>query len=128
MAGLTVSFVNESNKVEKHVFQGGNWAVSSFSPLSGANASVTIPGDTITQELKPNTMYVFGTVKSLTVTFASEVPGIVNEYMFQFASGTTSTVLSLPAGVKWISEHLILSNTTYQVSIVNYLAVMGGAS
>lgn len=128
MAGLTVSFVNEANKVEKHVFQGGAWEVSSFSPLAGASASITISGDTITQELKPNTMYVFGTVKSLTVTFAPEVPGIVNEYMFQFASGAEATKLNLPASVKWVGRYSISSNKTYQVSVLNNIAVIGGVS
>lgn len=80
-----------------------------------------------TVELQPNKYYVFGEVASLTLTFGAEIPDIYNEYMFQFTSGTTPTTLNLPETIKWIGEHTIEANKTYQVSIVNNIAVLGGA-
>lgn len=40
VAGLVVSFLNESNKVEKWEFQGGTWEVSSFKKPSGGGVHV----------------------------------------------------------------------------------------
>lgn len=62
----------------------------------------------------------------LNVTFGKGFPGIANEYMFQFSSGVTPTVLNLPEGVKWIGSSVVRANRTYQVSILNNIAVMGG--
>ena len=80
---------------------------------------------TVTKHIKPNTLYKFGEVTSLTITLAAEESGILNEYMFEFVSGTTATTLSLPETVKWSGGNAptIEANKTYQVSIVNNLAV-----
>ena len=85
--------------------------------------------DTIT--IQPNVFYDFGQKDSLTITLG-DVSDIAryNEYMFQFESGATPTTLSVNAGsgeIKWIGDHTVEANKTYQVSIVNNLAVMGGA-
>ena len=79
----------------------------------------------ITKQIKPNTFYKFGEVTNLTISFAAEESYILNEYMFEFVSGTTPTTLSLPESVKWSggSAPTIEANKTYQVSIVNNLAV-----
>lgn len=78
-------------------------------------------------ELTPNVFHEWGEVAALTLTLAAETPGVLNEYMFQFTSGTTPTVLTLPETVKWIGESAVEASKTYQVSIVNNLAVLGGA-
>lgn len=80
---------------------------------------------TVTKQIKPNTLYKFGECSSLTVTLGAETSGIVNEYMFEFISGSTPTTLSLPETVKWSGGNAptIEANKTYQVSIVNNLAV-----
>ena len=95
---------------------------------SGIMPSVLIEGATPTQSISPNKFYKFGNVTTLTITFAPETPNVLNEYMFQFASGETATVLNMPDSVRWIGDHTIEPNKTYQVSIVNNLAVIGGAS
>ena len=79
----------------------------------------------VTKQLSPNTLYEFGECSSLTVTLGAETSGIVNEYMFEFVSGSTPTTLSVPSTVKWSggSAPTIKANKTYQVSIVNNLAV-----
>lgn len=91
-------------------------------------SSVLIEGATPTQSISPNKFYKFGSVTTLTITFSPETPNVLNEYMFQFTSGETATVLNMPDSVKWIGDHTIEPNKTYQVSIVNNLAVIGGAS
>lgn len=83
-------------------------------------------GDT-TFALTPNKFHVWGEVASLTLTFATGEVGYIQEYIFQFTSGSTATTLNLPSSVKWITSNTVEANKTYQVSILNSLAVMGGA-
>jgi hypothetical protein len=88
-----------------------------------------VSGADITMELQPNILYVFGEVTSLSLTLATPSDTTrVNEYMFQFTSGTTATTLTLPSTVKWIGSNGVAASMVYQVSIVNNLAVMGGTS
>lgn len=89
---------------------------------------VSVEGATPTQEIQPNKLYKFGECASLTVTLAAEIPDIYNEYMFEFISGATPTTLNLPQTVKWMGTPTVEANKTYQVSIVNNLAVIGGWS
>lgn len=81
-----------------------------------------------TKELQPNKYYIFGEVATLTITLAAGEENVLAEYMFEFTSGTTPTILSLPDDVKWIGDSTIEAGMTYQVSIVNNIAVMGGAA
>lgn len=83
---------------------------------------------TVTKQLSPNTYYEFGECTSLTITLASEISGIRNEYMFEFVSGSTATTLSIPQSVGWMGGEAptIEANKTYQCSIVNNIAVIGG--
>lgn len=82
-----------------------------------------------TYTLPANEYHIWGTVSSLTLTLDTPTNNaIVNEYMFQFTCGSTITTLSLPSGVKWVGgTPVIEANTTYQVSIINDIAVIGGA-
>lgn len=72
--------------------------------------------------LTPNTLHKWDEVTELTLTLGAETPGIVNEYLIQFTSGATPTVLTLPKDVKWASPLKISKNKIYQISIVNNLA------
>lgn len=80
---------------------------------------------TVKKELHPNRYYKFGECVSLTVTLAAEIEGVFNEYSFEFTSGATATTLSIPEAIKWSGGNAptIEANKTYQVSIVNNLAV-----
>ena len=78
--------------------------------------------------LTPNIFHVWGTVASLTLTLATASTTTMDEFMFQFTSGTAATTLSLPSTVKWVAEPEIEAGMTYQVSIVNNIAVIGGVS
>lgn len=80
-----------------------------------------------TKELQPNKYYIFGEMETLTLTLAAGEENKLSEYMFEFTSGTTPTTLTLPESVKWIGDNAIEASKTYQVSIVNNIAVLGGA-
>lgn len=79
----------------------------------------------VTKELQPNTFYKFGECSSLTITLAAEKSGILNEYMFEFISGSTPTTLTDIPNVKWQNGDKLIPEVdcTYQVSIVNNCAV-----
>jgi hypothetical protein len=81
-----------------------------------------------TLAIAPNVLHVWGTVSSLNITLTAPTESSVyNEYMFQFTSGSTPTTLTLPSGVQWMYETpTIEENKTYQCSIVNNIAVIGG--
>ena len=81
-----------------------------------------------TLAIAPNTFHVWGTVGSLNITLTAPTDSSVyNEYMFQFTSGSTATNLTLPSSVQWMYETpTIEANKTYQCSIVNNVAVIGG--
>ena len=82
---------------------------------SGIMSSVLIEGATPTQSISPNKFYKFESVTTLTITFSPETPNVLNEYMFQFTSGETATVLNMPDSVRWIGDHTIEPNKTYQI-------------
>lgn len=90
---------------------------------------VVVEGERPTQELQPNTYYKFGKVAALILTLAAETPDVLNEYMFEFTAGA-STTLVLPSTVKWMGGEAptLEADNLYQVSIVNNIAVIGGAS
>ena len=88
---------------------------------------ISVPTSETSKTLQPNTYYKWGTMTSLTITLATNVDSsILNEYMFEFVSGTTPTTLSLPSSIKWLNGEapIIEQNKTYQVSIVNNLAII----
>ena len=112
-----------SGKGNKALTDRGNYAefASPTKVISGGSG-------TVTKRLSPNTYYEFGECTKLTITLAAEISGILNEYMFEFVSGSTATTLSLPASVSWMGGKAptIEANKTYQCSIVNNIAVIGG--
>ena len=72
-----------------------------------------------------NTFYNFGEVQNLTIIKLKddEMSEFTSEFIFQFSSGNTPTVLSLPDSVKFQSELELKSNHIYQISIINNLAI-----
>lgn len=63
--------------------------------------------------LTPNTLHKWDEVTELTLTLGAETPGIVNEYLIQFTSGTTPTVVTLPEDIKWASPLKTKANKIY---------------
>ena len=82
-----------------------------------------------TQEIESNKFYKFGEVSSLNITLAAITDtSVLNEFMFEFISGTTATTLTLPNAVKWLETPSIESNKTYQCSIVNNIGILVGVA
>lgn len=77
--------------------------------------------------IQPNVFNKWGEMLALDITLGPEVSNALNEYMIEFISGETPTVFKLQGSVKW-SDGILdpESNMTYQVSIVNGLAVYAG--
>lgn len=67
---------------------------------------------------------------ALTINFSAGRDGVANYYMMEFTTGATVPTITLPSGITWQGGDNILSrlepNKTYQISVLNYLAV-GGA-
>lgn len=78
-----------------------------------------------TKELQPNTYYVFGEVETLTLTLAAGENDVLSEYMFEFTSGTTPTVITPIEGVEWRGD-TIEANKVYQASIVRGIGILVG--
>lgn len=88
----------------------------------------TTEGTTDSYAISPNIFYRWGTITtSLTLTLNTPADlTITNEYMFQFTTGSTAPTLFLPNTITWMGGAPVISaNKTYQVSIVNDLAVIG---
>ncbi len=82
-----------------------------------------------TLAINPNVLNVWGTVSSLAISFNAGASGAVNEYMIQFTCPPNAgTTLVLPSSVKWMNGDELEPEAgwTYQVSIVNNLAVYSG--
>jgi hypothetical protein len=92
-------------------------AVLNFSIPSGCYSIVQPSGTT--QALNPQTVYVWGEVSSLNITLSAPTNNeIVNEYIFQFNSGSTATSLSLPSDVIFTSAVTIEANMHYECNIM----------
>ena len=75
-------------------------------------------------EIKPNTMYVIPEIQELTITYGDIMENVAKEYVFQFASGsTTATTLIMPPTM-WANGNapVIKPRTVYQISVLNNLA------
>lgn len=96
--------------------------------FSYKSTSETVAGTAISQNLTSNVLYIFSDeLTSLNITGldgGNEPYNVIREWMFQFTSGATPTVLTLPTGVQ--SELVVSANTIYQCSIVNNLLTFQG--
>ena len=88
---------------------------------------VSVSSSETTKTIDSNTYYKWGTMTSLNISLNTNVDSsILNEYMFEFTSGSTPTTLSLPSSIKWLNglSPIIEQNKTYQVSIINNLGII----
>lgn len=88
---------------------------------------ISVATSETSKTINPNTYYKWGTMTSLNISLNTNVDtSILNEYIFEFTSGTTPTTLSLPSSIKWLNgvAPLIEQNKTYQVSIINNLGII----
>jgi hypothetical protein len=78
-----------------------------------------------TFDIEPNKMYMFGERTTLTINLVPGKSGIVNEYMFQFTSGSVATTISVSNTVTWLKDPDIQTGKKYAVSIENNLGIIG---
>ena len=71
--------------------------------------------------LTPNTFHVWDEVASLDLSLGAKTLGVANEYLFQFASGSIPTTLTLPDNIKFSEDLVIEANKIYQISILKGL-------
>lgn len=88
------------------------------------NNKIPIINQTETEvTIKPNVFNKWEEVESLTINFEEGSEEYLSEYMIQFISGETPTVLSLPADIKFPIDMEIEPNRLYQISIVNNFGI-----
>lgn len=90
---------------------------------SGQVPLVTVAGTTPTQQLAPNTFYVFDSVTSLTVTLGSAVSGIANIYAFRFTAGQDNPTITLPSGVVCNQDLSLKTGDVCEFSIMDNKAL-----
>nr|DAN21444.1 MAG TPA_asm: FIBRITIN T4, STRUCTURAL PROTEIN, CHAPERONE.85A [Bacteriophage sp.] len=86
-------------------------------PVANSDGSVNV-------NLFYGTFFIVTGATRIVVNDINLRPG--QEGSFQFTCGSTAATLSMPSYIKWINEPVIEANKTYQVSILNDIAVIGG--
>ena len=77
--------------------------------------------------VNPNVLNVWSSaISSLAVTFNAGSSGRPNEYMLEFTVSGSSFTLTLPSNVRWAEEPEWQEGYSYQVSILNNLAIYAG--
>ena len=114
------SSISTQTQSTKFLREDGTWAVPSYSvPKTPVVVSSVSAGTSVSVTIDPNKTYSFPQVSSLTITLGTLVDSsnYINEYHFEFNSGSTATTLSLPNTVKGIDATSIEANKHYEVSI-----------
>lgn len=100
-------------------------SVATFQQADNNTPQVTQSQQTVT--ISPNVLNVWPlAVASLNITLGAAVTGKANEYMLQFVVSGDNFTLSLPNGIRWLEEPEWEAGYTYQVSILNGLAITAG--
>lgn len=77
-------------------------------------------------ELAPNVytkITSIGSGNALNFTLGTPAAGIVNEYMVEFSTGAVAPTVTFPAAVKFVNRFSVENNVTYQISILNNIAL-----
>ena len=102
--------------------------------LTAAESAISDMGQVVTHDtnsasILPNRLHVWSSpVSSLTLDLDVRPGeyGRMNEYMLQFIVSGSAFTLTLPSGIRWVEEPEWENGWTYQVSIVDGLAVTAG--
>ena len=130
--GMSIRFINSYNKYVQYRYIGIETTGNPNPFLDIANwrcTDVTIISESaeVKEFILPNELNKWGKIKSLTInSFQGAQEGHVNEYMLEFTVSGDDFTLTLPEGVRWVEEPTWENGYTYQVSIVNNLAVFAG--
>lgn len=127
--GMNIRFINSNNKYMQYRYTGVETIGNPNPFLDNANWKCTdctmISESTEVKEfILPNVLNKWENIKSLTIhSFQGAQEGCVNEYMLEFTVSGDNFILTLPEGIRWMGEPTWENGYTYQVSIVNNLAV-----
>lgn len=78
----------------------------------------------VEMSISPNVLNRWGELEALTIySFQKAQEEYVNEYMLEFTVSGNAFTLTLPEDIRWIEEPTWEDGYTYQVSIINNLAV-----
>lgn len=120
---------DELNTVKNAVNNLGSSIGTLGSAVSGIQNSMQTPEvaqESITADIQPNKLNVWGSVARLTITFVAGTANKLNEYMLRFTVGASDFTLTLPPGIRWVTEPDWEEGHTYEVSIIDNLAVCAG--
>lgn len=84
-------------------------------------------------EIQPNKYYIVEQLSGKTITIFDIMlisptdTSIVNEYFIQFTTSSSGATLIMPSNIKWLNNEapILQPNKTYQLSIINNLAIIG---
>ena len=129
---INLTFVADDSVYQLSLYENDGlidyYRIHTIGSSSGSSAMPLVDHGTngTTSMIAPNVFHKWGEVASLTLTLGAETAGVANQYTFEFASGSTATVLALPDSLKWADDNVptIEANMIYQISILNGLAVV----
>lgn len=125
--GTTPRFTRGTDGVYYSLDKGTTWSL--LFNYSDTTGQIILYHTESVVAIRPNVFNKWGEMPALNITLGPEVSNALNEYMIEFVSGETATELTFPDNIKWIDDVLVPEpNTTYQISIVNGLAVYAGWS
>ena len=130
--GMSIRFINSYNKYVQYRYTGIETTGNPNPFLDIANwrctdSTIISESAEVKDSILPNELNKWGKIKSLTInSFQGAQEGYVNEYMLEFTVSGDNFTLTLPEGVRWVEEPTWENGYTYQVSIVNNLAVFAG--
>ena len=132
VGGMTVLYSKQGDITKKSIFLPLSSFSTNISEWENRASLVRQENKSILENavtIKPNVFNKWGEMLALDITLGFEVSNELNEYMIEFVSGETPTVFSLQGSVKWADGILVPEpNMTYQISIVNGLAIYAGWS
>lgn len=103
------------------------WDGEIMKPITKFLTVVEEDSETTDEYLTPNTLFRWGVMSEITILgLSNAIEGYVNEYMMEFTVDGDNFNLTLPEGVRWVDEPTWENGYTYQVSIVDNLAVCAG--
>ena len=91
----------------------------------GETPVVEVAASVSSQELLPNTLYVFASrTANLTLTLGTPMENVANEYHLFLTTGVSAPTITWPSGISWNggSAPTIAEAKTYEVSILNNIA------
>lgn len=111
------------------IFDPSNYYDKTASDARFQGKATVVQQTTSSAAISPNVLNQWGEIASLTITFTDGAAGELNEYMIQFTCpSNVGTTLTLPNTIKWANDDALdpEAGYTYQVSVVNNLAVYAG--